>query len=139
MHLKQGDLFWGMSKEFVQEAMDISEKVSLEEGDFLFKEGEPSRNFYILIKGRVLLSFGEKGPTVHMARHPGELIGWSTLTGRDTFSASATCMTQSSLLSFERDTFLGILEKDHQNAAILYKRISTILGSRLLEIYPSLV
>ena len=37
MHFKQGDLFWGMSKEFVQEAMDTSEKLSCDERDILFK------------------------------------------------------------------------------------------------------
>lgn len=139
MHFKQGDLFWGMSKKFVQEAMDISEKTSREEGDFLFHEGDKSTYFYILLKGRVMLSFGEKGPTVHMANHSGELIGWSALTGRDVFSASARCMEPSNLLKFDRDRFLKILAKDFENAAMLYKRISETLGKRLLEIYPSLV
>ena len=75
MHFKQGDLFWGMSREFVQEAMDTSEKFSQNEGDFLFHEGDPANYFYILLKGRVLLSRGKEGPTVYMVQHTGELIG----------------------------------------------------------------
>jgi len=139
MHFKQGDLFWGMSREFVQEAMDTSEKFSQNEGDFLFHEGDPANYFYILLKGRVLLSRGKEGPTVYMVQHTGELIGWSTLTGRENFSASARCLESSSLLKFERDRFLGILEKDSDNAAILFKRLAETLGKRLVEIYPNTV
>jgi len=139
MHFKQGDLFWGMSKEFVQEAMDTSQKLSCDEGDFLFLEGASADHFFILLKGRVLLSRGEDGPTVHMARHTGELIGWSTLTVRESFSASARCLEPTNLLKFERDRFLKILEKDLENAAILFKRLAETLGRRLIETYPTTV
>ena len=139
MHFKQGDLFWGMSKDFVKEAMDIAIKISRETGDFLFREGDQSNFFYILLKGRVMLSLGEEGSTVYVARHPGELIGWSALTSRAEFSASAKCMIPSSLLKFDRDNFMNILDKDFKNAAMLYKRLSESLGKRLLEIYPSIV
>lgn len=139
MHFKQGDLFWGMSKRFVQEAMDISEKLHQEEGDFLFQEGDPAEHFFILLKGRMLLSRGKEGSTVHMARQPGELIGWSALTGRESFSASARCLEPTNLLKFDRGNFLSILNKDSENAAILFKRLAETLGERLIEIYPSTV
>jgi len=139
MHFKQGDLFWGMSKEFVQEAMETSKKISCDEGDILFQEGDPAHHFFILLKGRVLLSQGKEGPAVHMARHTGEFIGWSTLTGRDFFSASAKCLEPTSLLKFERDRFLRILETNTENAAILFKRLAKTLGKRLIETYPTTV
>jgi len=139
MHFKQGDLFWGMSKDFVQEVMDISEKLSCDEGDILFQEGDPADHFFILLKGRVLLSHGKEGPTVHMARHTGEFIGWSTLTGRESFSASGKCLESTSLLKFERDRFLRILETNSENAAMLFKRLAIALGKRLVQTYPTAV
>jgi len=139
MHFKQGDLFWGMSKKFVQDAMDISEKLICDEGNSLFNEGDRADHFFILLKGRVLLSQGKEGSTVHMARHTGELIGWSTITGRESFSATATCQEPTSLLKFERDRFLEILDKDSEDAAILYKRLAETLGERLLALYPATV
>ena len=139
MHFKQGDLFWGMSKKFVQDAMDTSEKLSCDEGDSLFHEGDKAKHFFILLKGRVLLTQGKEGPTVHMARHTGELIGWSTLTGREFFSASARCQEPSNLLKFERDRFLSILDKDSVNSAILFRRLAETLGERLVALYPAIV
>lgn len=139
MHFKQGDLFWGMSKDFVQAAMDMSEKISADDGDILFGEGDPADHFFILLKGRVLLSRGKQGPAVHTARHTGELIGWSTLTGREKFSASAKCVEPTSLLKFDRGQFLTAIEKNAENAVVLYKRLSETLGRRLIDIYPSTV
>jgi len=75
----------------------------------------------------------------NMARHTGEFIGWSTLTGRDFFSASAKCLEPTSLLKFERDRFLRILETNSDNAAILFKRLAKTLGKRLIETYPTTV
>jgi CRP-like cAMP-binding protein len=139
MHFKQGDLFWGMGKEFVQEVMDTSEKLSSDDGGILFREGEPADHFFNLLKGRVLLVRGKEGPAVHMARHTGELVGWSTLTGREFFSGSAKCLEPTNLLKFRRDRFLRILETNSENAAILFKRLAKTLGKRLIETYPTTV
>lgn len=56
MYLKQGDLFWGMDKDFVKDAMDITTKENLDEGQVVFREGDPAESFYILVKGRIKLT-----------------------------------------------------------------------------------
>jgi CRP-like cAMP-binding protein len=138
MYLKQGDLFWGMDKDFVKEAMDTTTKQNPNEGDLLFREGDSADYFYILIKGRVKLSIGETGKTVYMARHPGEIIGWSSMIGRDAYSASAECMEDANILKVNCNDFLKALAKDPANEAILFKRVAEMLGNRLLEVYPSI-
>jgi len=104
----------------------------------LFHEGDPAQHFYVLLKGRVKLSLGEKGPVVYMVRQPGEIIGWSGLIGRDCYSASGECMQKTSLLKFNRDVFLDILKKYPRNEALLFKRLAEMLGNRLLELYPTI-
>jgi CRP-like cAMP-binding protein len=73
-----------------------------------------------------------------MVRHPGEIIGWSGLIGRDVYSASGECMETTNLLKFDRDNFLEILNKYPQNEALLFKRLAQMLGNRLLELYPTI-
>ncbi|MBT8363899.1 MAG: cyclic nucleotide-binding domain-containing protein [Deltaproteobacteria bacterium] len=138
MVFKMGDFIMGMGKEFALEAMKISEKISPDEGDILFNSGDPADHFYVLIKGRVRLSLGEAGPVVYLAKYPGEVIGWSSLVGRDVYSASAQCIDPAKLLKFDRDSFLDILHKNSANEALLYKRLSEMLGNRLLELYPTI-
>ncbi len=138
MYLKMSDFILGMGKEFALEAMEISEKVDCDTGQILFKLDAPADHFFVLIKGRVKLYLGEKGPVVYHARHPGEIIGWSTLIGREAYSASAECTEAANLLRFEREGFLTILRQNPANEARLYKRLAEMLGNRLLELYPAI-
>ena len=138
MYLKSADLFLGMGKEFVTQALDISTKLSQAEGDYLFHLNEPAVHFYILLKGKVRLSLGKAGPVVYVAEHPSEIIGWSSIIGRDAYSASAECMLPTELLRFDRQGFLKLLEQHPANEAILFKRLAEMLGNRLLELYPNI-
>ena len=138
MHLKIGDFIMGMGREFATEAMDISEKLSLNEGNIIFNAGNSAGHFYVLLKGQVRLSLGNTGPVVYQARHPGEIIGWSCLIGRETYSASAECTASTNLLRFDRQSFLEILTKNPANEALLFKRLAEMLGNRLLELYPTI-
>ena len=138
MHLKIGDFIMGMGRDFATEAMDISEKLSLNAGNILFKAGNSAGHFYVLLKGQIRLSLGNTGPVVYQARQPGEIIGWSCLIGRETYSASAECTASTNLLRFDRQTFLEILTKNPANEALLFKRLAEMLGNRLLELYPTI-
>lgn len=128
----------GMGKQFTIEVLDIAEKLFQNKGAVLFHEGDPAQHFFVLLKGRVKLSLGEKGPVVYMVRQPGEIIGWSGLIGRDCYSASGECMEKNNLLKFNRDVFLDILKKYPRNEALLFKRLAEMLGNRLLELYPTI-
>jgi len=138
MHLTMGDFIMGMGREFATEAMDISGKMSLNEGNILFSAGDAAGHFYVLLKGQVQLSLGKAGPVVYQARHPGEIIGWSCLIGRETYSASAECTQATDLLRFDRESFLKALNKNPANEALLFRRLAEMLGNRLLELYPTL-
>jgi CRP-like cAMP-binding protein len=138
MYLKQGDLFWGMDTDFVKEAMDATTKENLEEGQVVFKEGDPADSFYILVKGRIKLTLGEKSREVYVAYQPGEIIGWSSLIGREALSATACCMEPTILSKVDRQRFLDILGKYPTEGATLFQRVATMLGNRLVSLYPSI-
>ncbi|MGD8993318.1 MAG: cyclic nucleotide-binding domain-containing protein [Desulfobacterales bacterium] len=138
MYIKMSDFFMGMGRNFTMEVLDIVEKLTRQEKDVLFQQGEPAGYFYVLLKGRVKLSLGGSGPVVYMVRQPGEIIGWSGLIGRDTYSAGGECMETTNLLKFDRDVFLKILHKYPENEALLFKRLAEMLGNRLLELYPTI-
>ena len=138
MYLKQGDLFWGMDKDFVKSAMDLSTKENLEEGQAVFEEGDSADAFYILVKGRIKLTLGEKSREVYVAYQPGEIIGWSSLIDRDAMSATATCLEPTIVSRFEKDDFLKIIEANPSQGSTLFQRLATMLGNRLLHLYPSI-
>ena len=138
MYLKQGDLFWGMDPDFVKEAMDATAKEHLKEGQVVFREGEPAESFYILVKGRIKLTLGEKSREVYVAYQPGEIIGWSSLIGRETLSATARCLEPTILSKVDRQRFLDILGGYPTEGATLFQRVAAMLGDRLVNLYPSI-
>ena len=64
MYFKQGDIFWGMNKEFVGEIMKLAVNETYNRGDILFSTGDSADHFFIMTKGQVKLSIGETGHAV---------------------------------------------------------------------------
>ncbi|MBW2430443.1 MAG: cyclic nucleotide-binding domain-containing protein [Deltaproteobacteria bacterium] len=135
MYFKQGDIFWGMNKEFVGEIMKVAVTESYNKGDMLFRKGDSADHFYIMTKGQIKLSIGETGYVVYIVSKAGEAFGWSSLIGRDVYSATAECMSSTNLLKLNGEKLQKILEKDSDNGLIFFKRLSMVLGNRLLESY----
>ena len=135
MYLKQKDIFWAMSKDFVKEIMNISTTESFETGELLFREGDPANQFYVLLKGRVKLSLGETGQVVHVVSNAGEAFGWSSLINRDAYSATAECLSPTRLIKLEKEALQKVLEENPASGLIFFKRLARILGNRLLQSY----
>ena len=135
MYLKQSDLFWQLSHDFVKTVMGLSTKQKHEAGDTLFQEGDPAHRFYMLIKGRVRLAIRDKGQVVHTVSRAGECFGWSALLGREAYSASAECREPTDLILIDADRFTKIIENDPANGLRFMKRLAGMLGNRLLQSY----
>jgi len=135
MFIRQSDLLLGTSMDFVKKIMDISRMISHAQGDILFRENDAARYFYILLNGRVKLSVGEGGRVVYDVGKNGEAFGWSSLIGREVYSASAECVEPTKLLITDRKKLSQILENDPANGIIFLKHLAATLGNRLIETY----
>jgi CRP-like cAMP-binding protein len=135
MFIKQADLFWGMDKDFITELMAVSVKETHEKGHLLFSEGTPAKGYYVLLKGRVRLDIGEGEQLVYIVNHGGESFGWSGMLGRKLYSSSATCMDKTVLLRFDSLDIQRLAEDNPVNGMMLYKKLATMLGNRLIASY----
>jgi CRP-like cAMP-binding protein len=115
--------------------MKLAETAPYGTGDLLFCAGDPADHFYILIKGQVKLSIGDAGHVVYLVNKAGEAFGWSSLIGRDTYSATAECLGPSNLIKLNGEKLQETLKKDSDNGMIFFKRLSMVLGNRLLQSY----
>ena len=138
MYLKQNDIFWNINKAFIKKVMEITTRETRSEGEYLFHRGDPATYFYILLKGRVDLLLGESGKVVHVVNHAGEAFGWSSLVGRETYSASAFCTKATTLLSLSRKNFQSIVVKSPVSGLNFYKRLAAQLGNRLIQSYDAI-
>jgi CRP-like cAMP-binding protein len=139
MLIDQTDLGQGMSWEFTNELYAVTTTESFPEGDFLFREGDPAKYFYVLLEGRVRLSMGKTGKVVYIVHRPGETFGWSSLVGREVYSASAECVLPSKCFRIEKEAFDKVLERKTADGMIFFRRLAGILGERLINIYDTLL
>jgi CRP-like cAMP-binding protein len=138
MHIKQSELLMGTSMDFIKKFMDLSQMVSHVKGDILFREKDPALYFYVLLNGRVRLGVGVGDQMVYDIKQNGEAFGWSSLIGRDRYSASAECIEATKLLKTDSQKLIKVLENDPANGIVFFKQLAATLGNRLLEIYKTI-
>ena len=135
MYMNQKGLLWKLDRSFVKEVMALAVKESHKKGETLFREGNEASHMYILTKGYVKLTIGDTGQSVYIVNHPGEVFGWSSIVDRDVYTASAECVEPTSLQKFNRDELLELMERDPVNGLAFFRKISEMLGNRLLHSY----
>jgi CRP-like cAMP-binding protein len=138
MYIKQSELLMGTSMDFIKKFMDMSQMVSHEKGDVLFREKDPALYFYVLLNGRVKLGVGQGEQAIYDVRKNGEAFGWSSLIGRDRYSASAVCVEPTKLLKTNSEKLRKELENDPRNGIVFFKQLAATLGNRLLETYKTI-
>lgn len=135
MYLKQGDIFWGVSKDCLKKIYDASRKKSFDAGVVLFEEGSPADRFFSLVKGRVRLSIQRAGTTVYTVNRAGEAFGWSSLIDRGSYSATAETVEKTVLMAIDKVSLRKILHEYPHDGFIIFRRLARTLGERLLQSY----
>lgn len=138
MYLHQTDLLHRMDRHFLKDFLAMSERREFEAGDFIFRRGNKADYFNILMRGHVRLISGVTGHIIHTIDHPGEAFGWSSLVGRNTYSASAECIVPTKLLRIEGKQAMRVFDKHPFSGIIFYRRLAAILGKRLIQGYEEL-
>lgn len=138
MHLKQAEILRGLDERFIARMMEVGVQSSFEPGTVLFNQGDPARSFFILEKGCIKLSIGDYKNSIYTVSQSGEAFGWSSLVGRDVYTASAKCIAPSTLKVFNRDHMEMILSGDTDSAVVFYKNLALTLGNRLTLINSQL-
>jgi CRP-like cAMP-binding protein len=135
MYIDTAYLFEGMNEETRGKILETALVESHPPGDFLFHQDDPARNFYILTEGRVRISVGPQGLLAHVASDPGDMIGWSSLVGNNTYTASAECLGPVKVSKIEKSQLDKILLEDPVSAMTFFKRLAALIGRRLAESY----
>lgn len=135
MLLKQADLFFGLSNDFVEHVMARAEKKVFDKGQFIFHEGQAAQHFYTLVEGCVKLRMGISGGCVFIINHLGESFGWSSIVMREEYSASAECSEPTTVMEFDRDNLSEILMNYPTDGLVFMKQLAAMLGQRLIYSY----
>lgn len=115
----------------------IAVEISQPKGTHLFRAGDFAGYLFILQTGRVRLALLGGGRLAHMISSPGDALGWSSMAGNGAYTASAECMTPVRALRFESSELERILARHPASGMAFYRRLSEMIGRRLVESYSA--
>jgi len=139
MIIQESELFKGLSPEIINEIAENMIEEFYGKGSFIFKDTYLAEHFYILEQGKIRLSVGQKGRMTHLISNPGETFGWSSLVGREIYTASAECLDPSKVIKIEKGNLNRVFEKDPASGMLFFKRLAGIIGERLTSSYSALL
>jgi CRP-like cAMP-binding protein len=137
MYIDTAYLFQGLSAETRKKILDTAVEESHAQGDLLFHQDDPALNFYILTEGRVRISVGRQGLLAHVSSDPGDMIGWSSLVGNNTYTASAECLSPVKVSKIEKSQLDEILHEDPVSGMAFFKHLAALIGLRLVDSYKA--
>ncbi len=122
-------IFEGLEPEDLDLLLGITRTSSLEAGEVLFRKGDPGKQLYGVMEGRLRVSGlredGEEIPFGQM--EPGEVFGEIALLDESPRSATVTAECASRLLCLDRDDLMPFLDA-HPRVAV---RLSVVLAERV--------
>jgi len=83
----------------------------------------------------VRVSVGPQGLLAHVASDPGDMIGWSSLVGNKTYTASAECLGPVKVEKVEKSQLDKILHEDPISGMNFFKHLAALIGGRLVDSY----
>jgi CRP/FNR family transcriptional regulator, dissimilatory nitrate respiration regulator len=116
--LRSCQLFAGLAVEDLHHIAEITVLKPLEKGDYLFREHDPSRGFYIVQNGAInvhRVNAAGKEQVIHVFR-AGESFAEATLATEAGYPADARAVDTSSVLLVQKAGFLGLLRRQPELA-----------------------
>jgi len=123
----------GLEPETATRLAELARAYRAEPGQELFREGDPSELFGVVIRGRIALRtlVPERGPITILTIEPGDVFGWSTVVPPYRSTSSATAIEPLEAVVFDAAGIRAALRTDCQLALALYPRIMLAVSRRL--------
>ena len=126
-------VFAGLRADDLTLIAGCAKNVGFDEGELLFREGEPADTFYVVRRGRVSLELHtpERGGLVIDTIEPGEVVGWSWGVAADTRPEDARAAAPRRAQGREGARQRGQWEDDKELGYELMKRFAQVMIDRL--------
>ena len=137
--LNEAELFTGLSEEDCRTLSGLARRRNAAAGEELFRHGDPAKDLYVILRGRVELTFpivvkGESKETRFQSLEPGRTVGWSALVPPHRLTMGARGSTDVELLAFERARVLQLFERSPAIGYVVMANLSRVVAARLNEV-----
>lgn len=134
--LQNTSLLAGLSQDTYAAMARIARRLHFEEGDTVYRIGDPARDVFIVVDGRVrfTMGVGNRPDSSGSVFSPGDALGWAALIeDQPRRIATATCMEDSTLVALGGEQLLGILDRDAKAGYVVMRRLAKMIAHDFLE------
>lgn len=131
--LAEHPFFRGMPPEQLATLAGCARNARFEAGQFLFREGEPANDFYVVRFGRVSVELfaPTRGPVTIETIDAGEVLGWSWLFSPYRWHFDARAATQVRTLALDAACLRATCEREPALGYALLSRFAAVVVRRL--------
>jgi len=134
--LKNTSLLVGLSPNTYAELARIARRLHFEEGDTVYRIGDPALDVLVVAEGRVrfTIGVGNRPDSPGSIFGPGEALGWAALIeDQPRRIATAVCMEDSTLIALNGEQLLSMFERDTKAGYMVMRRLAKMIANDFLE------
>lgn len=125
--------FAGLDEAAIDFLAAHAQRMQLDRGKALFRQGDRAAHFYLLLSGNLSLEIPAlEGPPLELQDiGPGQIAGWSWLLPPNLWNFQAKARSDIEVLAFDGAAVLAHCEEDPKFGYELVKRFSALMSERL--------
>lgn len=130
--LREHPFLEGFAPEHIEKLAALASTVRFGKGELIFREGDESSLFYLLLNGKVALETNAPGRTVRIVTlGHGEELGWSSVTARHGKQFQARALEETHALAFDGVRLLHACDDDCSFGYALMRAMLQVVAHRL--------
>lgn len=139
--LKGHDVFAPLNVDEMHRVSTFSSVKQYEQGDTVFKTGDPASHFFVLMEGLVYIELPSEVPGFSLpilSVEKGELFGISPLFASPSYTSAAKCFEGTRVLAVEARPFRELLQQNCSAGMDIMTQIGRIYFTRYLGVIQRL-
>jgi CRP-like cAMP-binding protein len=130
--LKEMVIMTHLKEEMLENLIKITDFLTFNEKEFIFRQGDIADRFYMVKRGKVLLeqTMTEKITVSVGSIKPGFAFGWSTMIEEGNYTTNAVCAEPCDILSIRGEKLRDLCARDSETGFLLSQRLLVILKKR---------
>lgn len=122
----------GFAPNHLETLSQLAFEVTFDPDQIIFREGDPSSFFYLIVSGKVALEIATPGRFIAIQTvGDGEELGWSSLLDQVNKQFRARCLDPVRALAFDGARVIAACETDHEFGYMILRKVLEIVADRL--------
>lgn len=122
----------GLPEKYIDMLSKLAFEVHFDQDEVVFREGDPSSLFYLILDGKIALEMGAPGRQIIIQTlEAGDELGWSSLLENTSKQFRARCLEPVRALAFDGARVVNLCEGDHEFGYHIMRRTLALVAERL--------